>query len=50
MWLIQQQKTRLRAGAAQQLSDCFQTDGCAGQFLSDHRDANSDQRVISASG
>jgi hypothetical protein len=38
-------KTRPLARAAQQLSDCLQADVRAGQFVSEGREANLDQRV-----
>jgi len=41
-------KTRPPAGAAQQLRDCLLADVRAGQFVSDGREANFDQRVIAS--
>jgi hypothetical protein len=41
-------KTRPSPGAAQQLRDCLQAGVYAGQFVSGGREANLDQRVISA--
>jgi len=40
-------KNRLAARAPQQLSDCLPTMDGSGQFLSDDREANLDQGVIS---
>jgi hypothetical protein len=42
-------KNRASARAAQQLSDCLQADVRAGQFVSEGREANLDQRVTDAS-
>jgi hypothetical protein len=41
-------KNHHRRRAPQQLSDCLQTAQRAGQFLSEGREANSDERLINA--